>query len=273
MYFVRLYTPWAAKQGAHYFRRTVDMAKESKISVTKPPRRKLKPFWRRLRNFFLWMILAAHVYLVLCKWMMPPVTLTQLGALVGGYGLKRDYVGNAELGKAMKYAAMASEDQLFPDHTGFDWKSIEKSLNSKPTKKNKKRGAGASTISQQVAKNVFFWQGGGIWRYLRKVPEAWFTLLIEWIWGKERIMEVYLNVIEMGPGIFGAEAAAQAYFKKPAALLSEREAALIVGCLPNPKAFSVQPPSRFVQWKSRFILRQMPHIKADPDARAIAEKN
>jgi monofunctional biosynthetic peptidoglycan transglycosylase len=125
---------------------------------------------------------------------MPPVTITQLGGLFGGYGLKRDYVSWDEIPKSVKLAAIASEDQLFPEHEGFDWKSIDKSVNG-PKKKKRERGAGASTISQQTAKNVFLWQGSGIGRYIRKVPEFYFTQLIEWTWGKKRIMEVYLNVI------------------------------------------------------------------------------
>ncbi len=133
---------------------------------------------------------------------MPPVTITQISNAFG-YGLKRDYVSGSQLSYNAKLAAIASEDQAFPDHTGFDWDAIEKSL--KPKKKGKKRklplGAGTSTITQQVAKNVFLWQGGGIFKYFRKVPEAYFTLLIELIWGKERILDVYLNVIETGPGI------------------------------------------------------------------------
>ncbi|MEJ7684214.1 MAG: transglycosylase domain-containing protein [Segetibacter sp.] len=100
---------------------------------------------------------------------MPPVTLTQLGSLFGGYGLKRDYVDMAEIAPSAKLAAMASEDQLFPDHTGFDWKSIEKSLQGNARKKKKVAGAGASTISQQVAKNVFLWQGSGISKYLTRI--------------------------------------------------------------------------------------------------------
>ena len=109
---------------------------------------------------------------------------------------------------------MASEDQLFPDHNGFDWKSIEKSLQTNVNKRRKVRGAGASTISQQVAKNVFLWQGSGISKYIRKIPEVYFTALIELVWGKKRILEVYLNEAEMGPGIFGIEAAAYKIFQQ-----------------------------------------------------------
>lgn len=213
------------------------------------------------------LFLSSTIYLVLTRWIMPPITLTQIGAVVGGYGLKRDYISWDEMPTSIKLAAIASEDQLFPDHNGFDWKAIDKSMNG-PQKKKKKsrvRGGGASTISQQTAKNVFLWQGSGYGRYIRKIPEFYFTQLIEWTWGKKRILEVYLNVIEMGPGIFGIEAAAQQYFHKPAKNLSQSEAAMIIACLPNPKKFTVKPMSRRVQWRYPHIMSQMNAIRGDDD--------
>ncbi len=200
---------------------------------------------------------------------MPLVTLTQLGSLLGGYGLKRDYVDMTGIAPTAKLAAMASEDQLFPDHGGFDWKSLEKSLQENARKKKKVAGAGASTISQQVAKNVFLWQGSGISRYLRKIPEAYFTKMIEWVWGKERILEVYLNIAEMGEGIFGIEAASQSYFRKPAIRLSRSEAAMIIACLPNPKKYTVKPMSRWVSWKYPRVLQQMRNIEDDLDIQKL----
>ncbi|MGI8637534.1 MAG: monofunctional biosynthetic peptidoglycan transglycosylase [Segetibacter sp.] len=225
--------------------------------------------FRKILKWFLWAFLLSNLYLVLCKWMMPPVTLTQLGSLFSGHGLKRDYVDNDEISPNAKLAVMASEDQLFPDHGGFDWKSIEKSLQNKPGKRKKVAGAGASTISQQVAKNVFLWQGTGIWRYIRKLPEMYYTKMIEWIWGKQRILEVYLNIAEMGDGVFGIEAAAEAYFGKPAIKLNRPEAAMIVAGLPNPKKFTVKPMSRWVAWKYPKILQQMRLIEEDPDVRNL----
>ena len=225
--------------------------------------------FRKVLKWFLWAFLLSNVYLLACKWMMPPVTLTQLGSLFGGYGLKRDYVDMSEIAPFAKLAVMASEDQLFPDHNGFDWKSIEKSLQGNVRKKKKIAGAGASTISQQVAKNVFLWQGSGISRYLRKIPEAYYTKMIEWVWGKERILEVYLNIAEMGEGIFGIEAAAQAYFKKPAIRLSRSESAMIISCLPSPKKYTVRPMSRWVSWKYPRVLQQMRNIEDDPDIQRL----
>ena len=201
---------------------------------------------------------------------MPPITITQISNSFS-YGLKRDYINYSEISYNVKLAAIASEDQAFPDHSGFDWDAIEKSL--KPKKKNKKSkvplGGGASTITQQVAKNVFLWQGSGISRYIRKAPEMYFTKMIEWTWGKRRILEVYLNTIEMGKGVFGIEAAAQTYFNKAAKNLTREEAAKIIACLPNPKLFSVVPISNRVAWRYPQILREMNNIEDDEDVLEI----
>ena len=196
---------------------------------------------------------------------MPPITITQISNSFA-HGLKRDYVSWEEISYNVKLAAIASEDQSFADHNGFDWDAMKKSLNPPKKKKNRKTkiplGGGASTISQQTAKNVFLWQGGG---FIRKLPEFYFTQMIELAWNKKRILEVYLNVIEMGPGIFGIEAAAQHYFNKPAKDLSRAEAAMIIACLPNPKKFSVNPISRRVAWRYPQILREMALIEDDEE--------
>ncbi|TKK66594.1 monofunctional biosynthetic peptidoglycan transglycosylase [Ilyomonas limi] len=225
--------------------------------------------WRWIKRIFLFCFISSFLYIIICKWIMPPVTITQLSSLIEGDGLKRDYVSKEDISPNLRLAAMASEDQLFPNHNGFDWKALEKSLNSNPKKKGRIRGGAASTISQQVAKNVFLWQGEGFMRYVRKVPEFYFTKMIEWIWGKQRILEVYLNVIEMGKGIYGAEAAAEAYFGKHAESLTRKEAAMIIACLPNPKIYTVKPISRFVSWKSNWILRQMNNIEDDEDIKSL----
>ncbi len=227
--------------------------------------------FRKIFRILVYLLVFSLVYLVCCKWIFPPVTPTQLLAVVNGYGLKRDYVRWEHIPSDVKLAAIASEDQLYPVHNGFDWKAIEKSLdnNNKKKKRRKPAGAAASTISQQTAKNVFLWQGSGWGRYIRKAPEAFYTRMIEWIWGKERILEVYLNVIEMGPGIFGIEAASQAYFHKSAKQLTRREAAMIIACLPNPKKFTVKPESARVRWRTPGILKQMRLIEAHPEVKRI----
>src|SRR3954471_7830283 len=228
--------------------------------------------WRWIKRIFLFCFISSFLYIIICKWVMPPITITQLSSLIEGDGLKRDYVTKEEISPNLRLAAMASEDQLFPNHGGFDWKSLEKSLESNPKKKGRIRGGAASTISQQVAKNVFLWQGEGLMRYVRKLPEFYFTKMIEWIWGKQRILEVYLNVIEMGQGIFGIEAASEQYFHKHAKDLSRNEAAMIIACLPNPKIYTVKPESRFVAWKSRWNLRQMNNIQNDKNVQALVYK-
>lgn len=230
----------------------------------------MRKIFRFIGKWLLILFISSLVYTIICIWVMPPITITQLSN-VFSYGLKRDYVGWNKISYNVKLAAIASEDQAFPDHGGFDWDAIEKSL--KPKKKKKKTkiplGGGASTITQQTAKNVFLWQGGKYTKYIRKVPEIYFTKLIEWIWGKQRILEVYLNTIEMGPGIFGIEAASQHYFGKPASKLSRAEAAMIIACLPNPKKFTVKPMSRRVSWRYPQIVQQMHNIEDDEDLQAI----
>jgi monofunctional glycosyltransferase len=220
--------------------------------------------WRFIKKVFLVLFIGQFVYIIVLKWVNPPITITQLSNWFGGYGLKRDYVNRSAMSAYTKLALIASEDQLFADHNGFDWKSIEKAMAYNKRKPN--RIHGASTISQQVAKNVFLWQGRS---WLRKAMETYFTFMIELIWGKKRILEMYLNVSEMGKGIFGIEAAAQYYFHKPASQLNRAEAARIVACLPNPKKFIAQPASRYVSVRAYIIQRQMLNLADDTDIQAI----
>jgi monofunctional biosynthetic peptidoglycan transglycosylase len=228
---------------------------------------------KKIRRFFLYIFLSSFVYVLITKFIEPPITITQITNAFG-LGLKRDYVSWNNMSYNIKLAAMASEDQAFTDHMGFDWDAIEKSLH--PKKKNKKSkipiGGGASTISQQVAKNVFLWQGGRYDKYIRKIPEVYFTFLIELIWGKQRILEVYLNVIETGPGCFGVEAAAQHYFNKSAKNLTRAEAAMIVAGFPNPKKFTARPMTRRVSWRYPQILREMNNIETDEDVVTLLKK-
>ena len=219
---------------------------------------------RFFKRLFLVLLIAQFVYIILLKWINPPITITQFASWIGGNGLKRDYVDTDDISYNMKLAVISSEDQLFPDHSGFDWKSIEKAMKYNQRKPNRVKGA--STISQQVAKNVFLWQGRS---WVRKGLEVYFTKMIEWTWGKKRILEMYLNVSEMGKGIFGAEAASQSYFRKPASKLSRREAALIAACLPNPKKYSVKPLSDYVTKRSSWVIKQMNFIEGDIDVQAV----
>ena len=220
--------------------------------------------WRWTKRIFIILFIAQFVYIILLKWINPPVTITQLGSWISGHGLKRDYVSYSSMSYNAKLAVIASEDQLFVDHGGFDWKSIQKAMKYNERKPGRVRGA--STISQQVAKNVFLWQGKS---FIRKGLEAYFTFMIELIWGKKRILEMYLNESEMGKGIFGIEKAANIYFNKSAGELSRQEAALIAACLPNPKRLKVKPASNYVLGRSRKIVQQMNFLYPDPDIQKV----
>lgn len=214
-------------------------------------------------TFFI-LYISATLYLLLGIVFNPLITLTQVGSVLQGYGLSRDYVSYNDMGRNIKLAVIASEDQLFPDHDGFDLKAIKVAMKYNKRHPNKVRGA--STISQQTAKNVFLWQGGG---FLRKGIEVFFTFSIEGVWTKRTILERYLNVAEMGPGIFGVQAAAKKYFNKDAKDLTMAEAAQIAACLPSPKRLTVKPLSKYVAGRSGSIMRQMSNLAGDPDVQAL----
>ena len=165
--------------------------------------------------------------------------------------VKHDWVPLERISRELQLAVIAAEDQRFPDHNGFDMNAISSALKHN---QRSERVRGASTLSQQTAKNLFMWSDRS---FLRKGIEAWFTLLMELGWDKSRILEVYLNIVEFGPGIYGAEAAARHYFGKPAARLTRYEASLLAAVLPNPWRYRVKPPSPYVQQRSAWIRRQM----------------
>lgn len=225
----------------------------------------LNRLWKKLKRIALWIFVLHLVYIIALRWVNPPITITQLTNWVQGHGLKRDYINFENMSPNIRLAVMASEDQLFPDHNGFDIKSIKKALESN---KKSKRVRGASTISQQVAKNVFLWQSRS---WFRKGLEVYFTFMIELLWSKERILEMYLNVSEMGTGIFGVEAAAQKYFKKPASKLTRTEAARIAAVLPNPKKYKAEPASPYVARRTSWILNQMNNLQGDEEVAKLLE--
>ena len=219
-----------------------------------------------MKRIFITLFIAQLAYIILLKWVNPPITVTQLTNWIGRNGLQRDYIRGNQISINSKLAFIASEDQLFPDHNGFDFKSIKKAM--KHNRKSKSLH-GASTISQQTAKNVFLWQGRS---WIRKGLEVYFTFMIELIWGKKRILDVYMNVIETGKGVFGVEAAANKYFNKTAKNLTRREAAMIAASLPNPKRFTVKPLSSQVAYRSVWIMQQMNNLETDPDVLNIIQK-
>ena len=170
--------------------------------------------------------------------------------------IDKDWKSLDEIGKNMPLAVVTAEDQNFAEHFGFDLEAIEKAMKYNEKHKGKKV-KGASTISQQTAKNVFLWPGRS---WIRKGLEVYFTFVIEICWSKERIMEVYLNVIEMGPGVYGAEAASQYYFNKSSSKLSKKEAATIAAILPNPIRWSASHPTPYIIKKRNWIVRHMKYM-------------
>ena len=223
-----------------------------------------KNWWQKVKRVLLWLLILQFLYIIILRWVNPPFTITQVVSLIKGNGLKRDYVSYSYMNNSAKLAVMAGEDQLFPDHNGFDVKAIK--LAVKYNKKHPTKTRGASTISQQVAKNIFLWQGGG---FFRKGLEVYFTFMIETFWGKRRILEMYLNVAEMGEGIFGIQAAAKNYFNKNSAELTNIEAAQIAAALPNPIRFTVKPLSNYVAARAGIIVRQMGNLGTDPDVNQL----
>lgn len=217
----------------------------------------IKRLFKLILKCVLWLFAFSIVIVVVFKWVPVPITpLMVIRSLEHspkneGYGWKHDWVSIDEISMNIQLAVICSEDQNFLTHHGFDLEAIKKAMENN---QKKRRIKGASTISQQTAKNVFLWPQRS---WLRKGFEAYFTFLIELIWSKKRIMEVYLNSIEMGKGIYGIEAASQHWFKKSAAKLSRHEAAAIAAILPNPKVYRANPASNYIQSRKEWIVRQM----------------
>jgi monofunctional biosynthetic peptidoglycan transglycosylase len=233
-----------------------------KTAVKKPATGKKTGGWeRRILRGVLKTILGLFLFsiglVIVYRFVPIPFTILQLTRCVQQIQndkpikLQKDWEPIENISNRLQLAVVCSEDQKFPHHNGFDIQAIEKALER--NKKGKKL-RGASTISQQTAKNVFLWEGR---TWLRKGLEVYFTALIELIWGKERILEVYLNVIEMGDGIYGAQAASRAYFNKDAKHLSKAEAALLVAVLPNPRKYSVTRPGPYMLKRQAWVLGQM----------------
>ncbi|TKC61244.1 monofunctional biosynthetic peptidoglycan transglycosylase [Pedobacter hiemivivus] len=210
-----------------------------------------------LTRLFVWFLLVSVLWVLIYRFVNPPITLLMVLRNIErkseGKALKmeKEWVDFKDISDNMKRAAVSAEDQLFLKHIGFDVNAIEKAFK---TNKKGEKVKGGSTISQQTAKNVFLWPGRS---WIRKGFEAYFTLLIEMLWSKERILEVYLNVIEMGDGIYGAEAAAQAYFGKSCTKLTRSQAALIAACFPNPRRWTPKKPTRYIKHRQYLIMKNM----------------
>jgi len=229
------------------------------LPARKRPRKTLR---RRILGWIvkaiLIFVIGSVVWVAALRFINPPITFTMIGDIVGGHGVTKRWMSLDRIDPSMARAAIAAEDGRFCEHNGFDYKAIAAAAARNAT--GKKRIRGGSTISQQTAKNVFLWQGGG---YFRKGLEAWFTLLIENIWGKRRIMEVYLNVAETGIGTYGVNAGAMRYFKHDASKLSDREAALIAAVLPLPKKRAAIDPRGFTRRYGNSINRRIGVVAGD----------
>ena len=234
---------------------------------------KKRPWWQRILR---WMGLAilfgvgASVLTVLVFRFVPvpcSALMAQrwLGAALAGRPsrFRHDWVPLEAISPSMGAAVIAAEDQNFSDHFGFDWQAIEKAM---AHNEHSRRKRGASTVSQQTAKNLFLWESRS---WVRKGCEVYFTLLLEVVWSKRRILEVYLNSVEFGDGVFGVEAASRKFFGKPARSLSPMDAALLAAVLPNPRRFRVEAPSAYVRGRQGWIYHQMQQLGGDGLVRAL----
>jgi len=216
-----------------------------------------KTIWRCIWKTTMWFFIISIASVILFRWIPVPLTPLMLIRCVEQkmdgkeMKLKKEWAPLEKISPHLQLAVVCAEDQNFIKHHGFDFEAIDKALEHNETHKRKR---GASTISQQTAKNVFLWPGRS---WIRKGFEVYFTFLIETIWSKQRIMEVYLNVIEMGNGVYGAQAAAKEFFKKNASALSTTEAARIAVVLPNPRKFNAGKPSGYIQNRTAWAVRQM----------------
>jgi monofunctional biosynthetic peptidoglycan transglycosylase len=215
------------------------------------PRGRIRRLWRlamRIAGLFL---LLSVIWTALYATLPVPVTPLMLIRLVEGYGFSKTWMPYEKISPNLARAVIAAEDSGFCGHHGFEWEAIE---NAWHRNQRSTHIRGGSTISNQAAKNAFLWPNR---TYLRKALEFYFTALIELLWGKKRILEVYMNVVEFGPGVYGAEAASQRYFHKPASALGRREAALLAAVLPAPLTWSVARPGPYVRSRTATIAARM----------------
>ncbi|MEZ7508825.1 monofunctional biosynthetic peptidoglycan transglycosylase [Cloacibacterium sp. Arc13] len=213
--------------------------------------------WKFIKKLFYTIAIISIFSIIWGRFFNPIITITQIEGLVKYQKLDRDYISFDEMGRNVKKAVIASEDQNFYRHNGFDFQAIQKAFADNQKGKKLK---GGSTISQQTAKNIFLWNGRS---YVRKGLEAIFTFIIEKVWSKDIILERYLNSIEMGQGVFGVEAASHYYFGKSSADLTKSEAAWIAVCLPNPKKYDPKNPSSYLSRKHSWVMRQMNYVNLE----------
>ncbi len=224
---------------------------------------------RPLLTVFLLLVLLGSSSVVIQRFVPPPITFLMVSRAVGGEGLSYRWRSLDDISPRLVQAVIASEDSTFCAHSGFDMKAIERALkaNARSEKRGSGRIRGGSTISQQTAKNAFLWPGRD---WIRKGLEAGYTVAIETVWGKRRIMEVYLNVAEWAPGVYGAEAASQHWFGKSADDLSAREAARLAAILPSPRRYSASSPGPYVRRRTSRIQAAMGTVRDQGLAACVA---
>ena len=221
-----------------------------------PVRPAKKPHWfRRVFEAVLWAIVIVHLYAIVLRVIPGPGTVLMVQRAAAGETVRKDWTPIEDISPHLPRAILGGEDSRFCDHHGIDFEAVQDAL-SDNAEGGRRRGG--STITQQTAKNVFLWNGGG---YARKAVEAWFALYTDKVWGKRRTMEIYLNVAEWGDGIFGAEAAAQARFGKSAKDLTKREAALLAAVLPSPNKWRVDPPGSYVSGRAGTLMQRAEVIR------------
>jgi monofunctional biosynthetic peptidoglycan transglycosylase len=218
--------------------------------------------WRLTWRAALYFVLGSILWVVIYRFVPPPITLTMLGDIVGGRSVTKDWMPLTKIDRTMARAAIAAEDAKFCSHNGFDTQAIEAAIkrNARVSARGKGVIRGGSTISQQTAKNAFLWQGGG---YVRKGLEAWFTVLIETIWGKKRIMEVYLNIAETGIATYGVNEGSKRYFGHDASRMSSTEAARMAAVLPLPKKREATIPTGYTRRYGNRIAARIAVVRND----------
>jgi monofunctional biosynthetic peptidoglycan transglycosylase len=239
--------------------------KQAKKSLKKPARTRRRFSWvggwilKLVYRCLLIFVLASLGFVLIFRWLPPPTSSVMIQRYFQNHEVQQDaesairyrWVAYENVSPYMALAVVAGEDQKFAFHGGFDFAAIKQALEDRLAGKTLR---GASTISQQVAKNLYLWPGRSL---LRKGLEAWFTMLLEMLWPKQRILEVYLNIVELGEQVFGVEAASQRFFYKSASQLNREEAALLAAVLPNPRYYRVDSPSSYVRQRQAWILQQM----------------
>jgi monofunctional biosynthetic peptidoglycan transglycosylase len=250
-------------------------------AVEAPKRSRWRGWWWKLPLLF---VACSVLQVLVLRFVDPPFSMfmaaRQLDAVAAGdfrFRIAHDWRDMDEMSPNLPLALVASEDQNFAKHHGFDFAAIEKAQahNEKMIERAEQRGKpvrrlrGASTISQQTAKNLFLWQGTGPTRWIRKGLEVWYTALIEALWPKRRILAVYANIAEFGDGIYGAQAAARSFFRKDASRLSAAEAARLAAVLPSPKRYNAARPGPYVQRRTAAIQRQMRYMGGSAYVRTL----